>query len=284
MLFLCQRMTHAQLRQHFYARLTRLYDQGELQALYHWCAHELEGWNRAAAYLHNNDAVSEPQLQRWERCMKKLESCTPVQYVFGRSEFYGLNIRCDQRALIPRPETEELVDWVLQELDGGPQGVMDVGTGTGCIALALKSQRPQWQVRAVDVSEAALALAKENARTLDLDVQWVHADALKALDCSGVEVVVSNPPYIPLGDEHRVGDEVKGTEPSLALYVPAADPFVFYKAITAAAARDGVQRLFFECYDLHSEALIQSLQPMGFEATLRRDLSGKPRLLQLRRA
>ena len=181
-------MTQAELRQMFYSRLTRNYYQGELQALYHWCVQEIQHWSRVETYLHNNEEVSEESLSRWKDAIERLAEDEPVQYVFGTTIFFGLKLHCDPRALIPRPETEELVQIILDREPSDKMTVADIGTGSGCIALALKSNRPNWKVLGLDVSSDALALAKENAKEQKLDVSFNQVNIQDQVDLSGIEI------------------------------------------------------------------------------------------------
>ena len=170
---------------------------------------------------------------------------TPVQHAVGWTDFRGLRIACGPEALIPRPETEEVVQWFLEGMEAGGQGqesdsirVVDVGTGTGCIALAIKSVRPQWEVYGLDISDAALNLARKNAEALGLDVHWVQADALHSTVTGWpdrVHGMVSNPPYIPRSEAASMAPHVREREPELALFVPDSDPLIFYSALAQRA-------------------------------------------------
>ncbi len=141
--------------------------------------------------------------------------------------FFGLKLHCDPRALIPRPETEELVQIILDREPSDKMTVADIGTGSGCIALALKSNRPNWKVLGLDVSSDALALAKENAKEQKLDISFNQVNIQDQVDLSGIDVLVSNPPYIPMELESTLDKRVIQYEPSVALFSPESDPFYF---------------------------------------------------------
>jgi release factor glutamine methyltransferase len=210
--------------------------------------------------------------------------------VLGTTSFYGLEIQCSPAALIPRPETEELVDWVLSEVQLASCSVIDLGTGTACIPLAIKAQRPLWHVSAIDVSQEALALARSNALSLGLDVHVEAADLLK--DFSDLvfkdtfDVVVSNPPYIPHTDATSMLPNVLNHEPHIALFVPDSDPLLFYRRIVAFCDQylriDGY--VFVEIHEELSEETMQLFHKAGFaNIELRKDLQGKSRMIKAQR-
>ncbi len=184
------------------------------------------------------------QLAGW---MDRVIGGEPVQYAVGWTEFRGLRIACGPEALIPRPETEELVSWFLEGMEslghrakGTPVRVLDVGTGTGCIALAIKQARPDWEVWGVDVSAGALALAERNARALSLDVRWARGNALEEgwPEWPGhYQGIVSNPPYIPVSEAESLASHVRDHEPGTALFVPDGMPLEFHAALVREAGR-----------------------------------------------
>jgi release factor glutamine methyltransferase len=276
-------MKHSAFRQVFYQRLTKHYKQGELQALYHWCVAELEGWTRAQAYLHDDEDWDDARIARWEKVIARLQQQEPIQYIFGKTAFFGLELHVDDRVLIPRPETEELVEWVLESEGLEEEQILDIGTGSGCIALALKSQRPQWQVRGCDVSEDALSVASGNAAQLHLPVEFVKADVLEdgAIFHWGT-VWVSNPPYIPEGRKAEMEDRVLQHEPHLALF--EAHPLQFFEAILKRAMDAGIRKVYFETHAQEKQALeelVQSIAGGKARTAFKNDLAGKPRFLMV---
>lgn len=190
----------------------------------------------------------EGELDRLGSWLDRVLSGEPVQYALGWTEFRGLRLACGSAALIPRPETEEVVSWFLEGMDRIEEGhqrktplrVVDFGTGTGCIALAVKAARPHWEVWGVDVSESALALARANGEALGLEVHWLHGDLLEG-EMKGLpesmDGLVSNPPYIPERERASMSAHVREKEPALALFVPDDDPLCFYKALFTQAER-----------------------------------------------
>lgn len=278
-------VNHAELRQNFYHTLTGIYPQGELQALYHWCINEIEGWSRAEAYFRSYDPVELAQLEKWHSVMERLQRYEPVQYVFNKAVFCGLDLYVDQRVLIPRPETEELVELVLKHEHGSRITVADLGTGSGCIALALKSQRPDWTIFGSDLSKPALQVAQINAENLGLQVEFKLCDISNCEDIlSGIDCVVSNPPYIPNELSQSLEKNVLNHEPHLALFAPKEDPYYFFVTITHAAQKKGVKRVYFETHATDINMLIETIQKVwNGTITVHNDGALKPRFVQLMR-
>ncbi len=233
------------------------------------------------------DPVWSAQLQA---DLKRLAAGEPLQYVIGHVEFHGLRIAVDPRVLIPRPETEELVDRIIRSCKNAPERIVDVGTGSGCIALALKQAFPAAQVFGLDISAGALELAAENARTNHLDVQWSRTDALgealpqwmRSMLSGPGNLVVSNPPYVPLDDSSTMQPHVLDHEPHLALFVEYADPQQFFRAIAQAAfpALHPGDSVWFEGHYRHAPQTVEVVKQAGFpHAELITDLSGNPRFI-----
>lgn len=234
--------------------------------------------------------TQDEQLLAWAS-INRLKGGEPAQYVTGVADFYGLQLTVTPAVLIPRPETEELVEWVLAGYPAGrPLRVLDVGTGSGCIALALKARRPAWAVTGMDVSEDALAVARGNAARLNLEVDFLAADARQphfAPAPPPYDLIVSNPPYIPPSERDRMGPSVLAHEPSLALFTTEDDPLLFYRAI----AREGRRALapngslYLETNEFNQDAVLELLRTEGYgEAEGRMDLQGKPRMVRARLA
>lgn len=219
-----------------------------------------------------------------EALARELATGRPLQYVLGHTEFCGLDLAVGEGVLIPRPETEELVLRVAAE-SAADARILDVGTGSGCIALALKSLLPQASVTGIDLAPAALAAARANALRTGLDADFVRADALgrpeELFDAASFDTVVSNPPYVPLADLGSMHRNVVGFEPHEALFVPDDDPLRFYRAIARSARtllRPG-GRLWFEIYEGLGRETCDLLRAEGFGAVeLHRDINEKPRM------
>ncbi|MEM7573328.1 MAG: peptide chain release factor N(5)-glutamine methyltransferase [Bacteroidota bacterium] len=210
----------------------------------------------------------------------------PVQYITGIADFYGLQLRVNPAVLIPRPETEELVELILRDHQELQRKVVDLGTGSGCIALALQQHRPGWEIQGLDSSEDALSVARANGERLDLGVEWQLAD-MRSLETSTeeqIDVIVSNPPYIPPSEQDRMGKSTVAFEPDLALYAPEGDPLLFYRHILSWGKQVLSERgqIYLECNEFNTEAVLELAKEQGYQQADRfRDLQGKWRMLRL---
>lgn len=236
--------------------------------------------------LRKNEVVDDSMGEKFNRAIEAINAGTPVQYVLGKAYFYGLELKIDERALIPRPETEELVDWVLESVNSSSSfSILDVGTGSGCIALALKDNLPNAEVFGVDQSDEALNLSQSNAKLLDLDVTFKKADALhlNAFFHRKWDVIVSNPPYIPTAEAAQMKPHVVDFEPKMALFVPDDDPLLFYKSI-AQYAKENLNKngkLFFEVHEDLAKETYELLLERGFSnVEIRTDLQEKERMVK----
>jgi release factor glutamine methyltransferase len=222
----------------------------------------------------------------WPSVVERLLLGEPLQYIIGKADFYGLSVFVDENVLIPRPETEELVDWVLHDFWGKPLRLLDIGTGSGCIALALAKQRPTWEIWGVDLSAGALAIAQKNAAQLNVEPRFLQCDILDerqwAILPDAFDLICSNPPYIPLSEWVLMPSQVLDHEPHLALFVEDADPLQFYRAIGRfAASKLAPQgRLYVEINEHYGAATRRLFEDVGFgEVELRQDMSQKDRML-----
>lgn len=218
---------------------------------------------------------------------QRLLASEPVQYITGNSWFYGLKLKVNASVLIPRPETEELVEWVLekQNLSEKEISVLDIGTGSGCIACALKFKKPEWNVSAFDVSEAALITASKNAYRNNLDIDFFIGDVLKTDSVNAhkkFDVIVSNPPYIPQSDAHFMHANVLNFEPHLALFVENNNPLQFYIAIAQFGKRylNSKGKIYVECHFENVEAVAKHFTEHGYKnVETKKDLSNKWRFV-----
>ena len=251
-----------------------------------WMLEEVLGCGRAMLYAWPERPVPPEAARRFLEMTARRERREPVQYVVGHTDFFGLRVRVTPDVLIPRPETEQVVEAALERLEGrAAPRLLDVGTGSGCIALALRHARPDAEVFACDVSRAALAVAAGNARALGLAVTFLHADALApdfpARVPGPFDLLVSNPPYVPPGEAASLAPEVAAHEPHRALFTDA-DPLQFYRAL-ARHARPLVipgGALVFETHADHAAAVRDLLVEAGFaDVRLENDLAGRPRIV-----
>ncbi len=281
-------MQAAEAYQNLIQTLTPSHGEGEAQSIARLLFEDLLDWKKGQRDRPLNDR----QLQLFEAAKQRLLAGEPLQYITERADFYGLVLKVSPSVLIPRPETEELVEWVLdQRRDyGNAVSIIDIGTGSGCIPLAIKDNWPQAQVHGLDVSREALAVARGNAETLQLDVNWIEQSILdenRWTDLPSMDIIISNPPYIPYQEADLMPDSVKEHEPSLALFIEDEDPLLFYRRIMELALvklkSNGL--LFFECNEFNAQDVHRLGEQLGFQDTeLRKDLQGKWRMWKGRRA
>ena len=242
--------------------------------------------------LCDDQLLSESDLLFLRSIVKRLLNNEPFQYILGSTQFCDLEIKTDNRALIPRPETEELVQWVLMCFkDTKGLKILDVCAGSGCIALALKNAQPTWRLVGLDISSQAIDLANENAKALGLQVDFKVGDALERssmeqFEEESIDCIVSNPPYIPASDREQMEKNVLMFEPDLALFVSDQDSLVFYRSIGVSAMKllkpNGM--VFFEIHEELGEKTIELMSEIGFvNIELRKDLQGKNRMLKLQK-
>ncbi len=286
-------MTLYQATRRLEEALAPLYDEREARNIAGLVMEHLTGWNRIDRLMNRQHGLYGQKMRELERCESELLQHRPVQYVLNEAWFYGMNLQVDERVLIPRPETEELAEWIVDDIstDGKEQGlkILDVGTGSGAIALALKKGLPASEVAACDKSSDALEVAAANAARQGLSVRFLQCDFLVPAQwelLTPVDVLVSNPPYIPLTDQPAMQQHVLDYEPHLALFVPADDPLLFYRAIAAFAH----QRLpaqgaaYMEIHEAMAADLISLFGSAGFaEVKCRQDLQGKDRMIRIRK-
>lgn len=251
---------------------------------------ELLGVSTNDYYLEKELSLDAARQQLLDFTLSRLKNGEPFQYVMGYTFFCGLKLKTDARALIPRPETTELVEWILQEHKSNqtsPFSILDVGVGSGAISLALKKERPQWNVCGVDSEPAALGLASENVFDSNLDVELMLSDILEwrscALSARKFNLIVSNPPYITVSEAADMEPVVLDYEPGSALFVPDRDPLLFYRAISEYALQSLLPggALYFEINPLYVAELTGMLSNFGFRnITVRRDISGKQRMVK----
>ena len=235
--------------------------------------------------LANDLRVSESDLLFFRSVVKRLQKDEPIQYILGRTLFYHLQLKIDSRALIPRPETEELVDWVIETLGNRNLSILDLCSGSGCIALALKSFFKNSEIVGLDISDDAVSLARENAIETELNVDFQRVDVLNdhLEDFRDYHVWISNPPYIPIKERSQMQNNVLHYEPGIALFVEDEDPILFYRLIGEKAMLNlnPMGYLFLEIHELFDVEVVSFLESIGFvNIQLRKDLQGKARMIR----
>ena len=268
------------IERYFHTELTGLYPDQEIGAFVDILFEAYLGWNKAQLLLHRDDTINQSDLLRFHWAAEYLKQYRPIQYIVGYTDFCGLRLHVEPGVLIPRPETEEIVNHIKQTTH--PATILDLCTGSGCIALALAAHFGDAEVVGVDISPQALAIAEANATANRLQVTFVQCDILHqepTLPHSTFDLIVSNPPYVCDSERASMSPNVLDHEPSLALFVPDDDPLRFYRAIGQYASRhlshDGV--LVLEINERLGNETCLLLQQLGFATTLHRDFRNKYR-------
>lgn len=272
-------------------QLAPIYDTAEALNVADWVIESLCGQRRSEWLLQKDKELEEKEEATLEQYTAELLNHRPVQYVLGESYFYDLKLFVDERVLIPRPETEELADWILKyarELNLQAPAVLDIGTGSGCLALSLKKHLAGAEVYAADIAEGALSVAGQNAHTLGLNIHLLRADILTATGLETVpepDIIVSNPPYITLPEQDTILPHVLHYEPHQALFVTDNDPLQFYKAIERYAAQKLQKEgsVFLELHRNFAGATKAYYEQQGWQTELKKDMQGAERMLHCRR-
>lgn len=271
------------------SELQGLYPDTEIRSFTKLLISKLTGFSNTEIILNKNTIFSAEQRKILDSFIEKLKIHMPIQYILGKTEFYGLEFIVNQSVLIPRPETEELVEWILNSVhDNSNLKLLDIGTGSGCIAISLKNSLPKSQVNAFDISEEALLIAQKNAELNNLKINFEQVDILKNLNLNEKwDVIVSNPPYIPENEKIEISQNVLDFEPHLALFVPEIDPLLFYKKIAdfGKAHLNENGSLFFEIHYTKANQIIELLKSLGyFEIELRKDIYKNDRMIKAKLA
>ena len=275
------RATRAEIVSHLATCIEHLYSRQEQLRIARMVAAALSGESEMKFLIDPNEIID----IELGNVAEQLSAGRPVQYIIGKTEFCGEEFTVREGVLIPRPETEELVMWAIQVAKEFPSPrILDLCTGSGCIAIALKKLIPAATVTAIDLSAEALTIAQENATKLGADVRFLADDVLKGVPQLGNEqfdIIVSNPPYIPISEREAMHINVTNFEPAMALFVEDSDPLIFYREIARIAKSRLSDRgaLLFEIHELLSDETLQMLQSEGFEAELRHDFLNKPRMI-----
>lgn len=265
-------------------RLTPLYDAGEAKAIVRWLLDVRFGLSMADILCDKMKELPKEDQKALERMMQRLESGEPIQYIIGVADFFGRSFHVAPGVLIPRPETAELCEYVLS-CRKTEEKILDIGTGSGCIAITLALEIPEAKVTAWDISDDALPIAQENAKTLGANVAFEKRDILDtSLSTSQTwDVIVSNPPYIMPSERDGMEENVLGHEPVLALFAPADNPILFYQRIGDYAVHSLKSGgcLYFELNPLTADDVADDLRQRGFkDIDIRQDQYGKNRFLK----
>jgi release factor glutamine methyltransferase len=239
----------------------------------------LLGYNHSDCIIYSDKDITSEVSDRIKQIIADLKTNKPIQHIIGETEFYELKFKVNEHTLIPRPETEELVKWILEHEF---TSALDIGTGSGCIAIALRKNKDA-EISAIDVSESTLLVAKENAKINAVEINFLLQDILKTTGLQKVDVIVSNPPYVLDMEKETMLANVLNNEPHLALFVPNNNPLLFYKKIADLAfkslSKNGL--LFFEINEQFGKETIAMLSSIGFvDIKLKKDINDKDRMIK----
>ena len=272
----------------FISQLTPLYDEREAESFFYLILEEKHHLKRIDLALQLDLEFSESEIQGWNVILEQLKLELPIQYILGTTRFYGLKFEVNNKVLIPRPETEELVEWIIRDCfvptnDNMPK-ILDIGTGSGCIAIALAKNLTNAQVFAIDVSEKALATAKRNAEQNDVNITFIQKDIFEVSDLEQqFDIIVSNPPYVRNLEKAEIKRNVLEHEPHLALFVDDHNALIFYRKIGELAQKNLSEkgRLYFEINQYLGKEMMELLENLGFQnVELKKDIYGNDRMIR----
>ncbi len=270
----------------FIQELSPIYDMGEAESFFYLILEEKQQLKRIDLALHPDLTLSNAEMLVWHSIVEQLQQEIPIQYILGKTSFYGLDFEVNSTVLIPRPETEELVEWIIQSRNRGVEKVkiIDIGTGSGCIAIALKKNISNAEVFAIDVSENALDTAQKNAEINEANVAFIQKNILETEDLEQkFDIIVSNPPYVRELEKQEIKKNVLDNEPHLALFVEDNDALIFYKKIAELAQKNLLPegQLFFEINQYLGKETVDLLEKRGFKnIELHKDIYGNDRMIK----
>jgi release factor glutamine methyltransferase len=273
----------------FLLQLRLIYVENEAANITKMVFESLANISRADVLMNPEMEIEQDTFLSLNQALDQLLNHQPIQYVLGEAWFYHLNFKVSDAVLIPRPETEELVELVIQHIKSThKKTVVDIGTGSGCIPISIKKYIPEISITAVDVSEAALALATTNAIVHQTIIEFKQVDFLNEVEREKLgmfDIIISNPPYIPNVEIQSMDKHVTEYEPHLALFVPDEDPLIFYKAILSFAKNhlDKNGNIFLETHENFAAEVCALFKNAGFDATIKNDLFEKQRIVLINR-
>ena len=269
------------LKKDFITKLAITYPNEEILSIFKILCKQYMNMSPTKLLLAGEELINIKQIDMFSKAIIKLLSEEPIQYILETTSFYGLEFICSPSALIPRPETEELVDWIVKS-ETNEIKILDIGTGTGCISVSL-ANRNGFVVDALDVSSSALELAKQNAKKNEVDINFIEADIFEYISDKQYDLIVSNPPYIRNLEKKKMQNNVLNFEPRLALFVEDDDPLVFYNSILQFANSNLYEKgsVYFEINENFSKEMESLLYSYGFtEIELKKDSFGKNRFIR----
>jgi len=273
------------LKELFHSELDKIYSKEEVFSFFHMLCEAYLDKSRLELALIPNLEFTPEQETLFLKALEQLKRDFPIQYIIGNTEFMDLMFEVNENVLIPRPETEELIYWILESSSKeAKNSILDIGTGSGCIPIALVKNLPNSIIETMDVSEKALEVAKRNALAQKVNIKFIHHDILQLNDLDhDYDIIVSNPPYVRESEKNQMHNNVLKYEPDVALYVSDHDPLIFYKHIAKLAIKRLKKQgyLYFEINQYLGEQLYQILKNLGFEKIeIKKDLYGADRMIR----
>jgi release factor glutamine methyltransferase len=280
------------LAREFKDELHDIYGHDEAESIFLIAIQSVLQYKRADYLLKKDESLSAEHLAKLQNVLSELKTGKPLQYILGETVFYGFPFKVNAAVLIPRPETEELVEWIIEsaelaDVTGAGLRILDVGTGSGCIAVSLQKSLPNCKVSALDISKEAIETASTNASLNEVDIKFIHADIRTFATEKKFDLIVSNPPYITQREKEEMHDNVLEHEPHLALFVADEKPLEFYEAIADFAwlSLSDMGLLFFEINEHLGQETIDMLSSKSFiNIELRKDMQGKDRMIKCEKA
>lgn len=278
-----------QFRTTFYKRLQSHYPDTEIAGMYGLILEKYMGISRVEATLQAQNEINPSVLEKLEVALCRLEKQEPIQYIIEEAYFRGLRFYVNSSTLIPRPETEELVSWIVSDNKESSHilHAVDIGTGSGCIALALKNELQESKITAIDISDKALEVVKRNAENLNLSIETLQLDILNVrLPKKNLDFIVSNPPYVCETEKSDMRSNVLDYEPSLALFVKDSDPLLFYRRILELATESVKENgsVYFEINERFAEETIRLAESLGWrKSVVKKDIFGRDRMMRIKR-
>jgi release factor glutamine methyltransferase len=274
----------------FQKELSSLYDAMEIESFFFLILEQFRNLKRIDLALQPDLEFSEAEISQWNLVLEQLKQEIPIQYILGKTHFYGLEFQVNPNVLIPRPETEELVDWIIKTNSNGKSStikILDIGTGSGCIAISLAKNLPNASIFSLDVSKKALEMAQINALQNETKITFIEKNILETTSFEQqFDVIVSNPPYVRNLEKAEIKKNVLENEPHLALFVADDDALLFYRKIAQIAMKNlqNSGQLFFEINQYLGKETVNLLSDLGFQnIELRQDIYGNDRMISCRK-
>ena len=287
-----------QYKTHFFDLLKNIQDEQEIESFFFILTEYLHNLKRIDVALNPDFEISDAAIEKWNAILAQLQQEKPIQYITREAWFYGLRFEVNENTLIPRPETEELVEWIIESQKSKVKSqkfeILDIGTGTGCIPISLKANLPHVNVSAIDVSEKALEVARRNAVSNKVEINFIQTNILEVEDLSQLQtpnfqlptsfdIIVSNPPYVRNLEKEEIKKNVLDYEPHLALFVEDTDALLFYRKIAQLALKNLAPNglLFFEINQYLGKETVELLENLGFKnIELKKDIYGNDRMIK----